>query len=124
MKEEKFKYDFKYLQKQFENEEQTSSMNYISFEDLSTRLRDPQNQGSAERLLNLWFDHKFSFEIARAKLKDSGELKEGCHLAFELLRRVARAIPITKEEGGPNHSSSFKYQFRDREDRRSTDRRI
>lgn len=45
-------------------------------------------------------------------------------MSFELLRRVARSIPITRDEGGPNTASTFTYQMRDREDPRVTDRRM
>ena len=50
--------------------------------------------------------------------------KTGCHLAFELFRRIARSIPITRDEGGPSTASTFKFRMRDREDPRFTDRRM
>lgn len=68
--------------------------------------------------MNIWQSNKFAFQVANK------EGKEGCHLAFEILRRVARAIPITKDEGGPSTASSFTYKMRDREDPRFTDRRM
>ena len=37
---------------------------------------------------------------------------------------MARAIPLSRTEGGTTHASSFKFEFRDREDPRFADRRM
>ena len=41
MKEEGFKYDFKYIQKEFESDKQT--LEYLSYEDLNWEIRHPIN---------------------------------------------------------------------------------
>ena len=75
-------------------------------------MREPTIQSSADRLLNLWQDYQFSFE---ANCFDS---------TVEVFRRVARAIPLSRQEGGTTHASTFKFQFRNREDPRLMDRRM
>lgn len=75
-------------------------------------MRDPTIQTSADRLLNLWQNYQFSFEMLSY---DS---------TIELFRRVARAIPLSRQEGGNQHASTFTFEFRDREDPRFADRRM
>ena len=45
-------------------------------------------------------------------------------LTFEILRRLARAIPLNRLEGGHKLASSFTYELRHREDPRFADRRM
>ena len=63
-------------------------------------------------MLNLWQKHHFSFEI------------NAPDQAFELFRRISRAIPINRFDGGSNLAGSFKFRFRRREDPRVVDRRM
>ena len=63
-------------------------------------------------MLTLWQNYQFSFE------------SNSFDAVVELFRRVARAIPLNRLEGGTQHASSFRFEFRDREDPRFADRRM
>ena len=112
MEEEQHKYDFKYLKRRFKSEMEMDEGAYLKGKELWQAVRDPLVQRSADKLLNLWQNYKFSFEL------------NGMEHGFELFRRVARVIPISKEEGGTRIATHFKYEFRNREDPRFMDRRM
>lgn len=75
-------------------------------------MRNPTIQASADRLLTLWQDYQFQFEL------------HSFDSTIEIFRRVARAIPLSRWEGGGKHASTFTFEFRDREDPRFADRRM
>jgi len=57
----------------------------------------------------VWQRHRISF---------------GVDQAVDLFRRVARAIPLSKEEGGTQLASQFNYSMRVREDSKFRDERM
>ena len=86
--QQKYKYDFKYIKKQFKSTEEADSGIYKTSQELSNYIKDPQIQNSADKLLNVWMNNQFSF------------MQEDPRLSFEILRRLARAIPLNRMDGG------------------------
>ena len=107
---QRYKYDFKYIKKEFKTTEELDTGIYKSSQELTSLVRDPQIQNSADKLLNLWINNEFSF------------ITKEPTLTFEILRRLARAIPLNRLEGGHKLASSFTYELRHREDPRFADR--
>ena len=50
--QESEKYDFKLIQKQFSNAEDSSV--YLTNDQLNFKIKDESSQGSAEKMLNIW----------------------------------------------------------------------
>ena len=81
---------------------------YLSKAELGQLVRLPQIQRNADKLLNVYNSHQFSFDIANL---------------YELFRRVARAIPLDNQFGGVFAATS-QYRLRSKDDPRFTDRRM
>jgi len=66
IKQESYKYDFKYMQKQFD---EPVSLKYKSYEELYNEIRHLRKEGSANALLNLWQKNRFAFETVTEEVK-------------------------------------------------------
>lgn len=73
------------------------------------KISAPQIQASADKLLNLFNRHQFSFSP---------------ETIFQVYRRVARAIPMDTKFGGKEFASSGYYKIRAENDPRFVDRRM
>ena len=108
MEQDSDKYDFRVIKGKM-NFDVTQDRAYQSSEEIRQFLRQPQIQHSADKLLNYYHSHQFSF---------------GRDELYDVFRRVARAIPMDNQFGGPEFASTNRYKFRARNDPRFTDRRM
>ena len=82
---------------------------YLTKGEIAYHLRLPQNQKSADKLLNFYHSRQFSFDAESL---------------FEVFRRIARAIPMDSRFGGQDFACTSRYRFRSKDDPRFTDRRM
>ena len=93
IKSERHRYDFKVIKTKVLKSEGEDGI-YKTQDDILNQLRMPQNQNNADKLLNFYHSHQFSF---------------GPDALFDVFRRIARAIPLDSRFGGKDYACTSRY---------------